>query len=193
MWRPSTPTGASPTTWVAVCEPKEIRETLAPAPSDIACAINDLFDRHGSMPMTADMGDCLFTAMEIENTELAAPGYYAGMGFGLGYAMAEDNVCEIIERYVTVSGERAKFFGLKDLTLNNMHSDFSMMHERLAYRVYRELGLVAPRPLYTALASERGWPMPPLEDALGRYVREHPVFGERARPRRARKMIAAGG
>ena len=33
--------------------------------------------------MTADMGDCLFTAMEIENTTLAAPGYYAGMGFGV--------------------------------------------------------------------------------------------------------------
>ncbi len=53
------------------------------APSDIACAINDLFDRHGAMPMTADIGDCLFTAMEIENTALAAPGYYAGMGFGV--------------------------------------------------------------------------------------------------------------
>jgi indolepyruvate decarboxylase len=52
-------------------------------PSDIAAAINDLFDRHGKMPMTADIGDCLFTAMEIENTALAAPGYYAGMGFGV--------------------------------------------------------------------------------------------------------------
>jgi indolepyruvate decarboxylase len=52
-------------------------------PSDIARAINDLFDRHGPMPMTADIGDCLFTAMEIEHTALAAPGYYAGMGFGV--------------------------------------------------------------------------------------------------------------
>jgi indolepyruvate decarboxylase len=52
-------------------------------PTDIAIAINDLFGRHGPMPMTADMGDCLFTAMEIENTALAAPGYYAGMGFGV--------------------------------------------------------------------------------------------------------------
>jgi indolepyruvate decarboxylase len=52
-------------------------------PSDIATAINDLFDRHGVMPMTSDVGDCLFTAMEIENTALAAPGYYAGMGFGV--------------------------------------------------------------------------------------------------------------
>jgi indolepyruvate decarboxylase len=53
------------------------------SPSDIATAINDLFDRHGKMPMTSDIGDCLFTAMEIDNTALAAPGYYAGMGFGV--------------------------------------------------------------------------------------------------------------
>src|SRR5882724_10362271 len=52
-------------------------------PSDIATAVNDLFDRHGVMPMTSDIGDCLFVAMEIENTALAAPGYYAGMGFGV--------------------------------------------------------------------------------------------------------------
>ncbi|NVN86645.1 MAG: indolepyruvate/phenylpyruvate decarboxylase [Rhodopseudomonas sp.] len=60
------------------------------APSDIAAAINDLFDRHGKMPMTADIGDCLFTAMEIDNTALAAPGYYAGMGFGVpaGFGVA---------------------------------------------------------------------------------------------------------
>jgi indolepyruvate decarboxylase len=58
-------------------------DATAVAPSDIACAINDLFDRHGPMPMTADIGDCLFTAMEIENSALAAPGYYAGMGFGV--------------------------------------------------------------------------------------------------------------
>ena len=52
-------------------------------PSDVATAINDLFDRHGRMPMTADIGDCLFTAMEVDNTALVAPGYYAGMGFGV--------------------------------------------------------------------------------------------------------------
>jgi indolepyruvate decarboxylase len=53
------------------------------SPSDVATAINDLFERHGKMPMTSDVGDCLFTAMEIDNTALAAPGYYAGMGFGV--------------------------------------------------------------------------------------------------------------
>jgi indolepyruvate decarboxylase len=68
----------------AVEYPRGLKADARPvAPSDIATAINDLFDRHGPMPMTADMGDCLFTAMEIENTALAAPGYYAGMGFGV--------------------------------------------------------------------------------------------------------------
>jgi indolepyruvate decarboxylase len=69
---------------LAVAYPRGLPADDAPiAPSDIARAVNDFFDRHGHMPMTADMGDCLFTAMEIENTALAAPGYYAGMGFGV--------------------------------------------------------------------------------------------------------------
>jgi indolepyruvate decarboxylase len=53
------------------------------APDDIARGINDLFDRHGPMPIAADIGDCLFTAMEIDHTDLTAPGYYAGMGYGV--------------------------------------------------------------------------------------------------------------
>ena len=53
------------------------------APSDIATAVNDLMRTHGKMPIASDMGDCLFTAMEIEHTALVAPGYYATMGFGV--------------------------------------------------------------------------------------------------------------
>jgi indolepyruvate decarboxylase len=64
--------------------PREMPADDAPiVPSDIAAAVNDLFARHGAMPIAADMGDCLFTAMEIEHTELVAPGYYAGMGYGV--------------------------------------------------------------------------------------------------------------
>jgi indolepyruvate decarboxylase len=64
--------------------PRGLVADAAPiAPSDIACAVNDLFDRHGAMPIAADMGDCLFTAMDIEDHGLVAPGYYAGMGFGV--------------------------------------------------------------------------------------------------------------
>ncbi len=52
-------------------------------PDDVALALNDLMDAHGRMPIAADMGDCLFTAMDVEQTALVAPGYYATMGFGV--------------------------------------------------------------------------------------------------------------
>jgi indolepyruvate decarboxylase len=65
-----------------------VAEDAPIAPDDIARAVNDLFDRHGLMPIAADIGDCLFTAMEIAHTELTAPGYYAGMGYGVGAQLA---------------------------------------------------------------------------------------------------------
>ncbi|SCA57106.1 Indole-3-pyruvate decarboxylase [Candidatus Terasakiella magnetica] len=58
------------------------------APTDVACAVNDMFVKHGRMPIASDMGDCLFTAMDIENTALIAPGYYASMGPGVPAGLA---------------------------------------------------------------------------------------------------------
>ena len=52
-------------------------------PGDIAAAVNDLMAIHGRLPIASDIGDCLFTAMDIEHTALVAPGYYATMGFGV--------------------------------------------------------------------------------------------------------------
>lgn len=64
--------------------PRGLQDDDTPlAPSDIAAGLNDLFAAHGPMPIAADMGDCLFTAMEVDNTNLVAPGYYAGMGYGV--------------------------------------------------------------------------------------------------------------
>ncbi len=68
----------------APLRPSRLRAEDGPIePSDVAAAINDLFAAHGAMPIAADIGDCLFTAMEIANTNLVAPGYYAGMGYGV--------------------------------------------------------------------------------------------------------------
>ncbi len=53
------------------------------SPTDIATAVNDLMARFGKMPIASDMGDCFFTAMDISQTALVAPGYYATMGFGV--------------------------------------------------------------------------------------------------------------
>ena len=49
----------------------------------------------------------------------------------------------------SVSGQR--FFGLKTLTLNNMVQDPSMIHELLAYKVFRSAGVAAPRTGYAYL------------------------------------------
>lgn len=57
------------------------------APSDICAGINDLFAQHGRMPIASDVGDCLFTAMDIEPTALVAPGYYGTMGYGVPAAL----------------------------------------------------------------------------------------------------------
>jgi indolepyruvate decarboxylase len=57
------------------------------APIDIAAALNDLMGRHGRFPVACDVGDCLFTAMDLLPTDHVAPGYYATMGFGVPAAM----------------------------------------------------------------------------------------------------------
>lgn len=76
--------GRARTTGTATRYPRDLRADDQPIqPSDIAAAVNDMITEHGALPMAADMGDCLFTAMEIEHTQLTAPGYYAGMGYGV--------------------------------------------------------------------------------------------------------------
>ena len=64
--------------------PRGLVADAAPVnPNDIATAVNDLLAERGPMPIASDVGDCLFTAMDIGPAPLAAPGYYATMGFGV--------------------------------------------------------------------------------------------------------------
>ena len=63
------------------------RDDAPIAPEDIAAAINDLMRAHGKFPIAADIGDCLFTAMDLVNTDHVAPGYYATMGFAVPAAI----------------------------------------------------------------------------------------------------------
>jgi indolepyruvate decarboxylase len=56
-------------------------------PHDVAAALNDLMSTHGTFPFAADVGDCLFTAMDLIPTDYVAPGYYASMGFGVPAAI----------------------------------------------------------------------------------------------------------
>ena len=40
---------------------------------------------------------------------------FGGVGFGYGYAVAQDNICVLADIYVTVNGERSKYSGSSPL------------------------------------------------------------------------------
>ena len=63
--------------------PELIADDAPVRPQDIAAAVNDLMREHGPHPLASDVGDCLFTAMDMDPTALIAPGYYATMGYGV--------------------------------------------------------------------------------------------------------------
>ena len=68
----------------ATALPPLLADDAAVTPLDIAAAVNDLMRRHGVQPpIASDVGDCLFTAMDITPTAIVAPGYYATMGYGV--------------------------------------------------------------------------------------------------------------
>lgn len=75
---PVLPRAAAPATAPAAFSPDD---PLSPAA--ISAAINRLMDRHGAIPLACDIGDCLFAAMDVQPTDLLAPGYYATMGYGV--------------------------------------------------------------------------------------------------------------
>ena len=57
---------------------------------------------------------------------------FRDMGYGYGYAFAQDNICTIAQSYVTIRAERSRFFGPDESwkfegngsTVNNLNSDF---------------------------------------------------------------------
>ena len=59
------------------------RDAASIAPRDIALALNDMLTLHPQLPLASDIGDCLFTALDVAHTALVAPGYYATMGYGV--------------------------------------------------------------------------------------------------------------
>ena len=74
--------------------------------------------------------------VEIRRTSHGIPHIKAktfyGAAYGYGYAFAQDNLCEMADTYVTVNGERSRYFGPdasyesrgNGATFNNLDSDF---------------------------------------------------------------------
>jgi acyl-homoserine-lactone acylase len=92
---------------------------------------------------------------------------YGGIGFGYGYAFAEDNVCTIAESYVTVNAQRSRYFGPdgnyqqrgNGFPANNLNSDF--FYKRIIDSHLIEDLLAAPSPT---------GPQPGIREGVRGYV-----------------------
>lgn len=77
---------------------------------------------------------------------------FGGLGYGYGYAFAQDNLCTMAEDYVTVEGERSRYFGPdgsyyqggNDVTANNLDSDFFFQQIKDSHVVDQLLAKPAP-------------------------------------------------
>ena len=85
---------------------------------------------------------------------------FADIGFGYGYAIAQDNICELAETYVTVDGQRSRYTGDvvqgsfgpagsylqrgNGFSANNLNSDFFYQRIIDAHTVERLLAQPPP-------------------------------------------------
>lgn len=110
---------------------------------------------------------------EIRRTAYGVPHIkaddYGGIGYGFGYASAEDNLCEILDRMMTVTATRARYLGPGD---NDINIASDLYHQRV-----NQSGDVEK-----LLAGPAGSPDTPSADArqlaagyvagVNRYIRE---------------------
>ncbi|MBD2858065.1 acylase [Spongiibacter sp. KMU-158] len=90
------------------------------------------------------------------------------LGFGYAYAFAQDNLCAIADSYVTVNGERSKYFGPENsweftgngTVNNNLNSDFFFKLLIAEQRVENLLALAPP-----------AGPRPEVRELISGYVK----------------------
>ena len=71
------------------------------------------------------------TSAEVRRTSYGIPHIIAndekGLGYGVGYAYAQDNFCVLADEIVTVNGDRSRYFGASAANIyqrNNLRMDF---------------------------------------------------------------------
>ena len=86
------------------------------------------------MALAASTAGAATYKAEIARTQYGVPHItaadYGGVGFGQAYAFAEDNLCLLADKVVTVNGERSKYFGPDETNVvsfaetKNLETDF---------------------------------------------------------------------
>ena len=99
---------------------------------------------------------------------------YGDLGFGAGYALAEDNLCGLADDILTVSGQRSQFLGAAATTpegVDNLDSD--IYHAAVNRSGALEAALAQPEPLGPSAAARdivAGYAA-----GVDQYLAKHPV------------------
>ncbi|KQN59221.1 acyl-homoserine lactone acylase subunit beta [Pseudomonas sp. Leaf58] len=153
-----------------------------------------------AQPATAD------ASAQIRRTSYGVPHIVAkderGLGYGIGYAYAQDNLCLLADEVLTVSGERSRYFGAKGKTLeqrDNLASDlfFTWLNSPAAVSAFLQ---AQPAPVQALLAgyasgynralAERRSQGLPAECGNGEWLR--PINSEDL-IKLTRRLLAEGG
>ena len=123
-------------------------------------------------------GDAARYDVTVTRTELGIPhirarkeGDFGSLGYGYGYAQAEDNLCVLMDDIVTINGQRARYFGAdggykiyaNDAFAENIDSDFF-------WKAVATDAAIAP--LKTAMIDGATAGTQGFADGFNRYVRE---------------------
>jgi len=83
----------------------------------------------GLSAVASAQGDAQQASAEIRRTQFGVPHIRAenerGLGYGIGYAYAEDNLCLLANEIVTVNGQRSRFFGPEQVTVEQRKNNAS--------------------------------------------------------------------
>ena len=94
--------GSSATTVVATTEaPVDTAPPTTEAPVDTAPPTTEVFDGYVASIMRTEYGVPHIVADD-----------WGSLGFGQGYAFAQDRACTLIDQVIKVRGERSKWFGV---------------------------------------------------------------------------------
>ncbi|KNX77601.1 acyl-homoserine lactone acylase subunit beta [Pseudomonas sp. 250J] len=143
---------------------------------------------------------------QIRRTSFGVPHILAkderGLGYGIGYAYAQDNLCLLANEVLTVNGERSRYFGGDAKTVeqrDNLSSDlfFTWLNESAAVDAFLQAQPVAVRDLLDGYASgynralgERRAQGLPAECGAGDWVRP---ISSRDLVKLTRRLLAEGG
>ncbi|MCL8301536.1 acylase [Pseudomonas mosselii] len=143
---------------------------------------------------------------QIRRTSFGVPHILAkderGLGYGIGYAYAQDNLCLLASEVLTVNGERSRYFGGDGKTVeqrDNLSSDlfFTWLNEPAAVDDFLQAQPVAVRDLLDGYASgynralgERRAEGLPAECGAGDWVRP---ISSRDLVKLTRRLLAEGG